>query len=369
MHLTHTRRSAPASILAIGAIAALVLTGCSPEGGGDGGDSTVKLSFSTFLGENDANSKAMQYFMDEVTERTGGRITFDAYYSGTLVGAAESLAAAADGRADITVAGSFYHQQEWPLTTVVELPLVSTNTPAQSAALKALYETDEDYAAEFANSGVHLLWPGVLSTAILGTAEPIESIDDLKGLKLRSGGLSGRFLKDLGVDVVEVPSSEIYQSMQTGLIEGYASIVISQVPQFGLQELTHYVTDGWYGGFAVAPFIMNASVYESLDDDLRATIDEVADEMIAKSAEFLHDIEGAACDELAAAGVEVGMLDESLVDDLRPKAEEYEQQWIQDRSAGGFDAEGFLALYREKLSAAEAEYDVSMGAARCEVSD
>lgn len=358
-----------ASTVAVTALA-IALTGCTPASETPGGDPTaeaVKLSFSTFLGEDDANSKAMQWFMKEVEDRTNGQVTFDAYYGGSLIGAAESLAAAADGRVDIAILGSFYHQSELPLTTVVELPMVSTNTPAQSAALQQLYRTDSEYKSEFDKAGVQLLWPGVLSTAIIGTEGPIESASDLRGIKIRAGGLSGRFLADLGADIVEIPSSEIYQGMQTGLIEAYASIVVSQVPQFGLTEVTGYVTDGWYGGFAVAPFVINSSRYNALPGNVREVIDDVAGQMVAKSAELLHEVEGAACEALAAADVEVVSISEALRAELAPKAAQYEQQWLQDRASASADIQGFLQSYRSALAQAESEFSaVRVGAARCD---
>lgn len=360
------RRAWGARVVAVAALG-LVTAACGSSGGGD--DDTIELRFASYLDKTDANSMAVEAWMEEITERTDGKVTFKSYYNESLVPAAEALSAAAAGRVDIAFSGSFYHTAEWPLTTIASLPMITENGPAQSYALYNLYLENEDYKAEWNNSGVHLLWPGPLGEAIIGTKEPISSPRDLDGVSVRAAGLSAEFLAQLGVNPVTVPSPEIYESLDRGLISAYASIPMNQVPMYGLDEVSTNVYGGWYGSYANGPIIMNLKTYEGLDDDIREVIDEVTAKGVRMSTDFIKEAEVEACTSLKESGVTVESFPESVKADLEPLAKPYVEKWIADQEAEGRPGQAFFDAYMDALAAAETEFsDYSAATKACAAS-
>ena len=98
------------SLIAAGIAATLIaaLTGCtsapSAATGGEGLNDMkpIVLKYSDSNVESAAHAIAFKSFMDEVTEKTDGKITFETYFSGTLHPAAEALSALQSGLTDIT---------------------------------------------------------------------------------------------------------------------------------------------------------------------------------------------------------------------------------------------------------------------------
>src|SRR5690606_11624479 len=90
---------------ALGAIA-LVMAGCAStengNGNGEGDDTVYTRSYATSVGQGDHGSVANQAWMDLVTERTDGRVQFEAFWQEALCKTPELLDCTRDGRADIT---------------------------------------------------------------------------------------------------------------------------------------------------------------------------------------------------------------------------------------------------------------------------
>jgi TRAP-type C4-dicarboxylate transport system substrate-binding protein len=95
---TRTRR-----LLAVASSAAIALALASCSAGGSataGDDGTYELVFATGEAEGSPNVTPTKRFMEEVTERTDGRVTWQTHYSGSLIPSTEIAKAVKDGRID-----------------------------------------------------------------------------------------------------------------------------------------------------------------------------------------------------------------------------------------------------------------------------
>lgn len=342
-------------VAAIGLVTALplALTAC----GGSGSSDSVTLRFASFIGKDDANMKAAQWWMDEIQKQSDGRIKFDAYFEGSLVQEPDMLKAVSSGRADVGFAGGAYHEDQWPLSTVGTLPLQSFNGPAVSRAMVSLYQTNDAAKEEMADSGVHLAWAGVLNEAIIGTSKAISAPSGLSGKSVRGIGYSANVLEDLGVNMVTMPSPDIYEAIDRGVIAGYSAILLGQVPLFGLTEVTSHVYGGWYGVYAGGFTIMNADTYADLDDDLKMIVDEASEDVIAKAAEFSAATDVEACAALKDADVEVETFPSDVVEEeVKPLADKYAQAWIEKNDKAGRPAQDVFDDFHAELAKAEAEF-------------
>jgi len=165
-----------------------------------------------------------------------------------------------------------YTPGRFPLATVIELPFMVKTAEKASVALWKTYEKFPEFQKEFADTKLLMLSahaPGFFATV----KKPIESLEDLKGLKIKTASsFTTGALQLFGAVPVTQPVTETYTSLERGVLDGvvmpFDGIVI-----FKLNELLKYYTpaDFYSMVFWVA---MNKKKFESLPADVKKIIEE-----------------------------------------------------------------------------------------------
>jgi TRAP-type mannitol/chloroaromatic compound transport system substrate-binding protein len=128
----------------------------------------------------------------------------------------------------------------------------------------------------------------------------INSLEDLQGLKMRIPGIAGEVFSRAGGTSVTIPGSEIYTSMQTGVIDATEWVGPYNDMSFGLHEVAeHYYHSGWHEPGAMLEIIINEDKWNSIPKDLQAIIEVAArainqdtlDEYTARNATSLQDLQ------------------------------------------------------------------------------
>jgi TRAP-type C4-dicarboxylate transport system substrate-binding protein len=114
---------------------------------------------------------------------------------------------------------------------------------------------------------LHAHGPGLLFTRIKS-----KTMEDLKGVKIRSHGTSAKVVKALGGTPVAMPMPELYQALQKGVVDGglYPIEVnkgwkMAEVIDFCTLDLPIAYTSTFY-------VVMNKDKWNSLPKDVQATI-------------------------------------------------------------------------------------------------
>ena len=95
---------------------------------------------------------------------------------------------------------------------------------------------------------------------------PLQSLEDLKGLKIRFAGLGGKVIEQLGASVTMLPGSEIFQALEKGAIDAteFALPIIDQ--QLGFDRVAKYnYYPGWHQPFTASHLVVNLNIWNSLD--------------------------------------------------------------------------------------------------------
>jgi TRAP-type mannitol/chloroaromatic compound transport system substrate-binding protein len=102
----------------------------------------------------------------------------------------------------------------------------------------------------------------------------LKSVDDLKGLKFRIGGFSGKVLSRLGVVPQNIPGGEIYQSLEKGTIDAAEWVGPYDDQKLGFNKVApfYYYPGFWEGGPQIDLFV-NTKAYESLTPEYKAVVD------------------------------------------------------------------------------------------------
>lgn len=101
----------------------------------------------------------------------------------------------------------------------------------------------------------------------------INSIDDLRGLKMRIPGLAGEVFNLAGGTSVNIPGGELYTALQTGVIDAAEWVGPENDLAFGFQQIAkYYYYPGWHEPGPSMELIINKTAYESLPRDLQAIV-------------------------------------------------------------------------------------------------
>jgi TRAP-type mannitol/chloroaromatic compound transport system substrate-binding protein len=111
------------------------------------------------------------------------------------------------------------------------------------------------------------------------TRKAVRTLDDLKGMKIRSTpGLIGDLFTALGVKVVRMGFGEIYSALDTGVLDGAELITLSDNYKIGLHEVTKsFLWPSFHTQFSTVPALINRKAWDELPPDLQLALDAVLD--------------------------------------------------------------------------------------------
>jgi TRAP-type mannitol/chloroaromatic compound transport system substrate-binding protein len=123
----------------------------------------------------------------------------------------------------------------------------------------------------YAEHNIHYVGPAGTGTGTaLWSNTPINTLDDMKGLKIRTYGLMGDHLALLGAEIVSLPGGEIYTALATGTIDGATFGNVNLAMQaHSLHEVSKYVLLPYIQGVYSGCMIVNMDSWNKLPDDLK----------------------------------------------------------------------------------------------------
>ena len=109
--------------------------------------------------------------------------------------------------------------------------------------------------------------------------KPINSLADLKGLKMRIPGLGGEVMKKLGVNPVLLPAGEIYTSLERGTIDATEWVGPALDSMMGFSKAADYYYTGWHEPGSILEITFNKARWEKLSAEHQAIITAASEEM------------------------------------------------------------------------------------------
>jgi len=172
----------------------------------------------------------------------------------------------------------------------------------------------------------------------------INSVDDLKGLKMRIPGLAGEVFQRVGGVPVTLPGGEIFTAMQTGAIDAAEWVGPYNDLTFGFYKVApYYYYPGWHEPGAMLEFIINKDAWNTLPPDLQAIVTNAAravnqdmlDEFTARSNTALKEL-------VEDHGVKLRRLPDDVIAALAKATD----QVLQETIANDADAKEIYASYK-----------------------
>lgn len=212
-----------------------------------------------------------------IERMSGGRMRIKVHGAGEMVPALEVFDAVSQGTAEMGHSASYYWRGKVAASqffTAVPFGMTTTETNAWLYHGDGQTLWDELYAQ-------HNLKPfpvGNTGTQMAGWfKKEINSLDDMQGLKLRLPGLAGEAMSGIGVSTLTIPGSEIFTSLQTGVLDAADWVGPYNDLAFGLHQVAdYYYTSAWNEPSAVLEGTVNLDAWNALPDDLKAVVTEAA---------------------------------------------------------------------------------------------
>jgi len=241
-----------------------------------------KLKFAEMSPPSSTVAMGSQWWASEVEKRTGGRVKFETFWGGSLIGAYEQLDGVKTGIIQVTAYTSGYHPDLAPLPLMGLFPLMNRGPLEEAtAASDEWYRTNPAIGAEFKKNNVKFMYIFNRPNQFIWSRVPIKTLDDLKGLRMRSFGPFLSLFKELGCGLVRLPSPEVYDALERGAVD-CTTVYLSHGLGFRYQEVVKYVNITNLGHNVGAPFVMNLETWNSLPADIQKIINTINREMIEK---------------------------------------------------------------------------------------
>lgn len=324
----------------VGIAAAIVslLASCSPsEDGGDAdGDIQPQVLVHTSFTPNSAGPGVQQqWWMDQVTERTGGAITFETNWSSSLCGAVDAIACIGDGRADLGIIAPQFDPAQFPLSSLDTLPFQIARAEAHINVWNRMLELPE-IRSEFENAGLEPMYTTGPTLQLLGMIEPISDFSDLAGASVRVGGALVESFEALGASPVTMGSDELYEALQRGVVEGVVT-GDDTIASARLYEIVpnFYDAGATFGAFVTTPIVLNLNTWEGLQPEVQDIMREVSQEAASSAMEILAPVVKETCETILASATI-----ESLTD---------ETGWAREQTRTALDT--WVAAYTERTGA------------------
>tara|TARA_B110000914_G_scaffold132585_1_gene115897 strand:+ start:716 stop:1762 length:1047 start_codon:yes stop_codon:yes gene_type:complete len=104
-------------------------------------------------------------------------------------------------------------------------------------------------------------------------SKEINSVDDLKGLKMRIPGFAGEVMAELGVAVTNIPAGELYTALERGTIDALEWVGPGMDINMGFHKIAPYYYTGWHEPATDLQFLINQDAWNELPADLQAIVE------------------------------------------------------------------------------------------------
>ncbi len=268
------RKSIAVTVM-IGAAALLLIAGCQKQ------EKTVELSYSIFFPPTHSQCQAAISWADEIETRSGGALKITPFPGGTLTQANQCYDGVVNGISDIGMSCFAYTRGRFPVMAAVDLP---HGYPTGQVATRVAHEFAKTISPKELDD-VKVLYIHAHGPGLLSTKTPVRELEDVRGMKIRSTGLSAKVVEALGGVPVAMPQPDTYEALQKGVVEGTFT-PIETLKGWRQAEVIDYTTQCTGVGYTTAMFVvMNLEKWNALPKKLKNVMKEVSEEWVTVHGE------------------------------------------------------------------------------------
>ncbi|MFC0267228.1 TRAP transporter substrate-binding protein [Kushneria aurantia] len=243
----------------------------------------IALNYAFFAPEQTFPGMQMQFWAEQLEERTDGQVTVNTFPGGTLLTAGNMLDGVLNGVADIGLTTTSYEPARFPLLNLIG-DISGLNVNAEVASQVAYQLVQEFPLKQFNLEDFKVITVFTSEPGYLQTQTEVDTLEELAGMEIRVPGESDT-VRALGAVPVGMSQAETGEALQAGIVQGVAS---SRETLMDLQyaRYLHYVVDYPLSNVVMLA-VMRRDRWESLPDDVQQVIDELGAEASRYAGNYL----------------------------------------------------------------------------------
>lgn len=228
-------------------------------------------------------------FADNINVMSNGRLNIKVYAGGELIPALQTFDAVSQGTVEMGHGSAYYWAGKVPEAQFFSTVPFGMTARGMNAWLydggglelwREVYKPFHVVPFPLGNTGVQM--GGWFN-------KKINSLDDIKGLKMRIPGLGGKVFAKAGGNPVLLAGSEVYTALERNTIDATEWIGPFHDQRLGLYRAAeHYYYPGWHEPGTVLELTINQRAWDSLPADLQAIVSNAA---MAENLRMFSEVE------------------------------------------------------------------------------
>ncbi len=200
----------------------------------------IELTYGTPYGPDHTFSKTDQKWFAKIEKETNGRVKFKPFWGGAIIGgSAQAIDEMVKGVADIGFISPGQARTGYDLAKANFLFFIGANFNNGYSIFRQVLNKVPEIEKEYKGLKV-MCWSSGTQYDLL-SRKPVRKLADMKGMRVKTLGEITSVLKDLGVEGVDSPMTEVYMSLQKGILDG-GFVTYNTLEVLRFSEVAKYYT-------------------------------------------------------------------------------------------------------------------------------
>lgn len=299
-------------------------------------DDTITLKFASPFPIGHPSYMMAKEYIEDIQKLTNNKVKISYFPAEQLGKAKDMLTVCGKGLSDFCQIHITYFAGQLPYSNIIVLPYWTTSTEG-TEIFQYMLDNSPELQEEFHKYGVKGL-SGTTTPAydVATVKKPVHSLEDLKGLKLKTaGGIYDNIAKRYGIVPVSIPATETYEAIQRGVVDGVVFNYPS-IRSYHLNDLIKYITNGMRcGGYPLAIIISEKS-WAKLPKDIQEAVAKATRAAVAREGKRWDDMHQEAMKQFKDKGIQVYDLTPEQRLAWRKALEGIGDEYIADMEKRGF---------------------------------
>jgi tripartite ATP-independent transporter DctP family solute receptor len=252
---------------------------------------------------DEVQDKGLQKMRELLEAKTDGRATIEIFPNGQLGDEAQLVEQVLLGSLDIAMTANSTISNYVTDYRVFDLPFLFPTISELSGVLDGPVLGMLEQSAN--GTGLELLAVYASGIRHIMTKKPINSIDDLQNVKIRTmqNPIHVDAFTAFGANPTPLAYSELYGALQSGVVDGAEGAATNYTGQKLYEVAPDFAMVGWLN--MTAPVFMQKAAYDMLPADIQTAVSEAGAESAAWQRQYVDDQEKPLLDALVEKGVTI----------------------------------------------------------------
>jgi len=219
-------------------------------------------------GSKMAFTEPMHDYAAYMEGKTNGKWKIKIHYGSVLSSPKEQLDGIKAGLFELAFFVPSHAPGKIPLFTVGDLPFISPRENVHLGMMTIKLFEHPEIKKELLKWNALPFLPNYVSNARMMSRKPVRTLADLKGLRVRVGGDTGKVLAEFGAVPMMVPGVEVFEAVQKGTIDAVTFPWTFAFAANKIHEVTKFAVDIPFGALASTTFV-NKDAWDALPEEFK----------------------------------------------------------------------------------------------------